>query len=878
MKKAIVLLFCSVFFLSSFIFSQSNVTGALKGTLTLEDGNPVAGVYVKVKGKNIVLERSTITNEEGKYRFVGLPPAVYTLSASLEGFTTAVQTGIKIAVGKTFTIDLQMKQGTITEEIVVVGKKALVDVKDSATASVDLTTEYLQNIPNSQFSPDIVNLAPGITSDVAYGASDGTGIAYHIDGVDVSDPAGGTAWVFLDYNLIEEVSVSGIGAPAEYGQFSGVIFNTVTKSGGNELKLYSEILYQGNDWNSSNSDDPDFAPSETKFYSAHLDIGGPIIKDKLSFFASGLYYREITKLSGTTYNRDYQQPKIYLKLSLTSPKSRTNASVFYEEYNGSGRDGGALTAEEATVNQEGPGIVGTLSHHYLLSDTTFLEAKLSYFWGYYYLNPFAGDDISGHYDGATSESTVNATYFNYNDRWRLTTDIALTHHSDDFIKGSHDFKFGAQYNHNRQRDRYGYSNGVYYYDWYGEPYYRCHYEGYDWAATMNTLAVYFQDSWSISDRLTINPGVRMDYSWGGVNDLPGSEVKTYPAIAPRIGFSFDILGDHTTALKAHWGRYFEGSWIYAYTWLSPNISDKTWYWWDGSDWIMTNHWPGGKTQYEIHEKLHQQYMDQWTVGIERELGKDISLSLTYIDRRNYNHIAPVLMNGQFIQVEYTNEFTGETFQLWQQTNDPAEDIYYITNPKKGDLPWMTLEPRRKYTGIEALLNKRFSNKWQLMVSYVYSKATGNFNNTMASGSGYNYTFHNPNNQIYSDGKLTNDYTHMLKIQGSVILPLDLHLNMNFSLISGQTYTMWDRLGSAFNRASIYLEPRGSNREPTSKNLDVRIEKTFNLGKTRLGLMLDIFNVFNQGIVTSYSSLDTSFEEVLAISRPRAFRAGVRLWW
>ena len=866
---------------TSVAYSQSKETGALKGTVKLEDGSPVAGVLVKIESDVIVAStKTTLTNEAGNYRFIGIQPGIYTLSATLEGFATAKQTGVKVTVGKTFSIDLTMTQGTITEEVLVAGKSALVDVKDSSTATVEMTTEYLQNIPNSQFTVDAVNLAPGITSDVAYGAADGTGIAYQIDGVDVSDPAGGTAWVFLDYHVVDEVSVSGIGAPAEYGNFSGVVFNTVTKSGTNQFKGYTEFLYQGKEWNSKNSTNPDFAPGKVKFYSIHMDVGGPIIKDKLSFFLSGLYHRQSEQLSGTTYDRDYWQPKGFLKLTWQpSTKTRINTFVEYDVYNGKGRDGSATTAEAATVRQESPEVVASFSLQHLFSDYTFMETKLAYFWGYYDLIPNSGPNISGHVDFATGWSTVNSKYFYRGDRTRLQANASVTHHADDFIKGSHDFKFGAEFIRNTERDQYGYTNGAYYGDWYGEPYWRIEYEGYDVNADMSTFTVYAQDSWSISKRLTINPGVRMDLSWGGVKDLPGNEYKTRPAIAPRLGFTWDILGDHSTAIKGHWGRYFEGAYIYGITKLSTAKSDYKEYYWDG-EWVLDYVLPGGTSQYTIENKLNQAYMDQWTIGIERELMKDLSLGATYIWRKNYDHIAPLNIGGEYAQNVYTDTTTGKTFNVWTQTNSRSDNIYLLTNPKKGDMPWVGFTPYRKYTGIEILLNKRFSNKWQLMASYVYSKAKGNINNTEATGAGYNSTFKNPNSQINAEGTLSSDYTHMLKIQGSVILPLDINFNVNFQLISGPTYTMQVRLPSRVDpdRTYIYAEPRGSNRYPTSYNLDLRLEKTVKIGKVKVGLLLDVFNVFNEGIVNWYETIATNFQEVLGIVNPRAFRAGLRFWF
>lgn len=883
--RATLCLIVILVLISPLVYAQSKESGALKGTIRLEDGNAVPGVLVTLSSEDVVgSKKSTVTNTDGEYRFIGLQPGTYSISASLEGFASAKQAGINVHIGKTFEVDLTMKQGKITEEIEVLGKTPTVDVKDSATATVEMTTEYLQNIPNSQFTTNAVNLAPGITNDSAYGAASGAGISYQIDGVDVKDPAGGTAWVFLDYNVVEEISISGIGAAAEYGGFTGVVFNTVTKSGGNNFKGYAEFLYQGREWNKANSPDPAFTPSKTMFYSAHADIGGPIVKDKLSFFLSALYTRNNTLLSGTDYNLDYKQPKAFLKFTWSpSAKTRINTSVEIDTYDGSGRGGGALVDEDATRTQKSPEIVGSLSFQHNLSDYSFLEAKLAYFDGYFALNPVNGWDVSGHGD-YSGESTVNAVSHARYDRTRLQLNASLSHHAENFIKGSHDFKFGVDLGFSKETDQYGYNGGAYYYDYYGSPYLKFTYEGYNIDAKMDTYSGYIQDSWTIAKGLTINPGLRIDHSRGYCLDRPSAKYVTKPSIAPRIGFAFDVLGDHSTALKAHWGRYFESAYIYGITSLSNSFSDKYTSIWTGDSWydIPSTFIPGGASHFDIDKKIKQSYMDQFTVGVERQLMKDLSVSLTYILRKNYDHISPVNDGAIYETLNWVNPATGETIQIWNQINDFSENHYQITNPVKGYLPWMQYTPSRKYSGIEFLLNKRFSNKWQMMASYVYSKATGNFNNTGATASGYNSTFQNPNNQINAQGKLSYDPTHMLKIQATVILPFDINFNMNFQMISGLNYTKTARIPLSYdsNRTTIYAEPRGKYKMPMTHVLDLRLEKTFKIGNFKLGLLMDFFNLFNEGKATSIDARyqPQYFGNTLAIQAPFAYRAGIRFWF
>ncbi|MCP5046540.1 MAG: TonB-dependent receptor, partial [bacterium] len=308
-------------------------------------GEVLPGATVSLSSNTVIgANRVTVTNAEGQYRFVGLQPGTYTVTAELEGFDPEKKPGIRVNTGKTVTLDFSLKLSTVKVNVVVQGKAPVVDIKDSSTATLDLSSEYLRNMPNHrQFVPEVVNMAPGIDRDVAYGSAEASGILYMVDGVDVSDPDAGTAWVFLDYNAVESMSVTGLGAPAEYGGFSGAIFNTVTKSGTNKFKGYTELFFQDKSWNSENSSDVNVKAGPLGIYNAHISVGGPIIQDKLSFFASLLYYRQQETYPGTTYDEDFEQPKFFLKFSWQpTAKTRINTFLTVDAYDGTGREGGLL--------------------------------------------------------------------------------------------------------------------------------------------------------------------------------------------------------------------------------------------------------------------------------------------------------------------------------------------------------------------------------------------------------------------------------------------------------------------------------------------------------------------------------------------------------
>ena len=120
----------------------------------------------------------------------------------------------------------------------------------------------------------------------------------------MADPEGGTAWVFLDHNIIEEAKVMGVGLPAEYGNFTGVIFNIVTKSGrervlgalrvrfpGREERQPRRFLAAGQYQGLPQPIFPTLTAPRYKFLDANMHLGGPIKKDKIWFY-QGFQYQK----------------------------------------------------------------------------------------------------------------------------------------------------------------------------------------------------------------------------------------------------------------------------------------------------------------------------------------------------------------------------------------------------------------------------------------------------------------------------------------------------------------------------------------------------------------------------------------------------------
>ena len=920
--RSAVLMLAVVVAVAPAAFSQSRETGAIFGTAYDEQGAPLPGVTITLSGPSLMGTRAFVTDREGSYRFPALPPGAYTVKAELHGFKTVIRENIRLTTTVRLTVDVTLEQAPLSEEVTVIGRAPTVDIKSTETASVTLSDEILRNIPYSQFTADIVNLAPGVNSDVAFGASSETGIAYTMDGVNVADPEAGSAWVFLDHNVIQEAKVMGVGLPAEYGNFTGAIFNLITKSGGNSLSGHFEFNYQGKKktgdetldspfdgsfWQADNNsayieDFPNLTSPLSELLDVNAHLGGPIRKDRLWFYVGLQYYNSKDYPTGFSEPQDYKQPRSFWKLtSQLSPDTNLTLSLQVDTYNGINREPFGFEAAElepeATLTQTSPEVVGNFSLTHIIDARSFFDLKGAFFWGYYYLDPEEGMDVPARYDEYDLKWSGNSYHYGKYNRTRFQVNASYTQYAEDFISGDHDFKFGVEIERSSIRNRFGYTgpSASYYVDYYGEPHLAYQYEGYDMNTYYTRLEGFVQDSWQIAPRININAGVRLSQNWGTVKGVEGVVYNTF-RLAPRLGFTLDLFGDKTTVLKGHYGQFTEAMLSSYHDRLNPAsaFSDFVGYYWDPyfQEYVeFLRIVP--EDLHKMSEEIKHPYMNQYVVGLERELFRDASLGVNFIYRTWHNIIGKYDLKADYEPYQVYVEELDTTFDIYQRTSETVETYEYIlANIKKGD-PGISLEPYRKYWGLEFVFNKRFSNRWQLLMSYIYSRAKGTTDNDFAHDIGYSdrddLTTADPNYWINAEGSSTYDPTHQVKIQATTILPFDISLNAYYRAVTGNSWTTrfrTERLNQG--RVTFFTEPRGSNHYDMESILDIRMEKTFTLSKKyRLGVILDVFNVFNTDTIRSWGTRigsdwfpgdypSTEGHELYDIVAPRQARVGIRL--
>jgi hypothetical protein len=851
------------------LLAQAVQTSTLSGTIKDASGAVLPGATVNVSSPSQVGGvQTSITDSQGVYRFPALHPGIYQLEATLSGFNTVKRSDITLTLGTTTTIDVALSVASVAETVQVVGETPIVDIKSSAS-NTQLSDAVLQNLPTGRFQPDIINLTPGVTSNVAYGGAQSSN-ALLMDGVDVSDPEGGTPWSFFNYNWVEQIQIVGLGANAEYGGFTGVAANSIIRSGSNQVHGLFEYLTERKNWVADNTTSlpaalqATFTPREIKSYwDTTGQVGFPIVKDKLFMFSGVQYFNREDRPAG--YTGDFtteKDPRTINKLTwAVSPSVRAEGFIEYDRYNlhGRGADASHPTADVTAVELS-PEWNWNAQVTWTIDSKTMLNVRNGGYTGYFPVEPTAPATRSGpfpHVDNLTGLHTGNISSYGQFDRNRNVTAATLTRYADGFAGKSHEFKFGFEFERSKIRNESGYPGGRYYQDYDG-PYQVYLWNGYVVNATSKRTSVYAQDTWTVSDRLTANLGLRLDVNRGSV---PSGGVLANHALAPRAGIAFDVMGDHQTVLRANYGRYYDALFGGQFEFmdlsqqsvfitadvLGPNQFQE-----------LTRRTPA--TNVGIDPDIKQSYTDQFLVGVERQLFANFSLSAQVISRRFRDFMgfidtgsiyAPVQMVDPGVDGRSGTADDGQLLTVYNLTN-PGKEFKLFTNPANAF---------RNYNAFQLIGTKRYSSNWQASLSYTWSHADGTISNNSGTNSGGGSTqglgqtgqFTDPNHAINADGDAVFDYTNQVKLDGTYRVPAFGGFNVS-AVYRYTTGLAWGRLatirGLDQGNETVRIEPRGTRRTDPINNLDFRVEKTFPVGASdrKIGVYLDIFNINNQGVI------------------------------
>jgi hypothetical protein len=846
---------------SSYAFAQKE-TGAIEGTITDNEGRPIPGATATASSSSLIGgSANAFTDQKGYYRFPVLAPGVYEVKAQLSGFQPAIQKNIRVFVGKTLTVDFTLELVTVSETVNVSNRLVLIDVSTPAV-SFAVPPEIIRNLPKLDTIQDLMAYTPGVSDDlVAYGGDGDMANSIWVDGVNVSSPSTGG---FSDniagynYNWIDEAQVTGIGAPAEFGGFTGVVGNFITRSGGPHYHGLFETFFQNENLTGTNTPDP-AREYPFKNYDITAQLGGPILRDKLWFF-TGLEYtfnqQQPFGFDGVTTNK---LPKFLAKLNYKLNQNNSLQGFFHRnDPYGTGLDASVNVLPEATRTVAYTQSSWNTKWISLFSDRTNFEGSVG---GIYNHSNAVEDnpDLSGHQDLGTNIYSVNALTRGKINESRVQLNAVLSHYASDFLHGAHDFRFGVEFEraNSTQVDT---NNGNWeYWDFFGAPYLR-YMDHFNAEGTNHQLSTYAQDEWNVTDRFNLSLGVRWDNNRGSVQ---GTDFFPSDPVAPRIGFVWTLDKDNQTVIKAHYGDYYDAPLTRNFYFLKTGSGftnelqqineDGQWV----SFGIRTTQIPG-------NQKLKQPFMRQFTVGLDRVLPKAIPFGAHYIHRKWENLLEDIGIS-QYAPVPFINPLTGETITVYNLVGPNVTRVF--TNPAG---------LFREYNGVEVFASKQVSTRISLTGSLVYSRLTGNKPHWSGISAATSF-LNDPNSLINYPGHLGVDRTVAWKIVGTYALPWGFNTGWYFRHTSGDTWNgvFYVRLNQG--RVMINAEPAGSRRLPSQNPLDMRIEKEFAIYQGQLRFTADVFNVFNSAYVTGVDGnvQSSTFGKPQGYNDARQIRLGIR---
>ena len=589
----------------------------IAGTVADDVGGVLPGVTVEASSPALIEQvRTVFSDGAGNYRITNLPSGTYSVRFSLPGFTSVVREGIVLQGAFVADVDASMAVGGLEETVMVEGIVPLVDVRTTRQQTV-MPAERVNVLPGAAGITSAAAYVPGTTlgetlvpGDNNYNnlpslhGSDPLDGQPAIDGVKTGGQLQGrNEWGagvggVTNEAMVTEVVFDTSSQSAEYAQ-SGVRTNVVPKAGGNEFSYNFFMSGTSGGFQSDNQSQElkdlgfEFAPIDYR-YSFNPAVGGPLVEDKLWFFASMIENRsrqyvldrfwdldepstpdDVTAddLRAYTWSKNgnynirlthqatqrnkftwsyFQEPKSSLASAEFAWAGRTNPEAWYT-FNGN-----------PTRMLTGRWTAPMTNRLLLEAHGSFMQADVNTF-----PVDHGGELRMPRIDWALGTMSASSFQNHHNHDFHRRLNASLS-----YVTGSHNFKAGVNIANNRTALAF---TGP------GDLYTGYFFNGFPVGVLVTgngaqrqgivqdcDCGIYAQDAWTM-DRLTLNGGVRFDWFQssvpGGTREagyfapaltLPDPVVENIPNwqdVNARFGAAFDLIGDGSTAVKFSGGRY-----------------------------------------------------------------------------------------------------------------------------------------------------------------------------------------------------------------------------------------------------------------------------------------------------------------------------------
>jgi len=934
--------------------------GSIEGVVKDASGAVLPGVTVILEGVSGG-KLETTSGAEGTYRFPSVAPGSYVITANLQGFQPAKVDAVRVILGEVRKVDLALPLAGVTESVQVSAQPTSVDITSSAT-STNITRERIDFIPRGRDFTDVVSQAAGASNEsqaggISIDGSSGSENKFIIDGVDTTNPQVGTSAVPMRAEFMEQVQVKSAGYTAEFGGSTGGVINAVTRSGTNAFHGTVLSDFQQRSWGGGQRPIlADSLTSDTEFVYIHppkdeetridpgVSLGGPILRDRLWFFGQyqpGLRSttRTVTFTNGVTNSFDQDFDVHYGAINVTGNagskllfKGGGNFSPYETK--------GDLPVQTGRTSLTGPesylrGTKGSRETYsgsvdFIPTSRFTVSARLGRFLTDENSTGVTFPGLIHNINSTSTPAGIAAIPEPYRRVAGFSSDVLVTdataknQYTRDAIGadatyylnagGEHQIKGGVQTEQiaNDVQSGYNADRIIYYagrsYTSVAGP--RTGTYGYFRLLNISTLgnvssrntALFVQDQWRATSRLTLNVGLRAEHEAVpnfGEGQNTAIDFGFGQKLAPRLGFTYDPGGNGLTKVYGSFGKYFDvmkyelprGSfggdkWVdYFYTWDNPNFETNT----AANCATKTNtlserpacpagsfiealdrrHNSAANGGEGIDPNLKPMEENEYQIGITHELSK----------------IRNVVVGVRYIRKDLVRTIE-DVGVLECDADASCGEVFYIANPGEGitlslaNAPGVKAFPKakRQYDGVEFTFDRRFSRNWGLSGSYTYSRLYGNYSG-LASSDENGRTSPNVNrffdaiqnsydlngNAVY--GRLGTDRPHQFKGQFLYRFAWEMTLGLNERLASGTPVSEEATVG-----ADVPFFPFGRGnlgRTPVFSQTDLSLWQNVPLGGKSFEVGVTVLNLFDQDTVTRRSpartvgAFDLSNEEFFA---------------
>ncbi len=880
-------------------WADGTQTGSIGGTVKDSAGGPLPGAQVTAKSVKGGFSRDAVTSSNGSYQIRLLPIGEYNVIVALSGFGK-VTTTVTVETEKNTQFNAALTMSTIAETVTVSAELPVID-KTQTNTQTTVDSKFTQKLAVGRSYQSLLQLAPGVTGGAnpnVHGALNQENI-FLFDGVDTTDTTTGTFGQNFNFEAIQEVNVNTGNFSAEYGRASGGVISVVTKSGGNDFHGSAKAIATNDQWNGQNyqtNQTNGASLARTKFdeiqWREAATLGGPFFRDHLWFFGSYELAKTTSAAAQTVIGgENYQQTTDAKIWSAKATWAITNQHTleasgngdpitgFVVDYWGGSADRQALTGQDQGGHVYRGSYQGVLSSSFsieaLFADSTsridvlpFQAATVAPFYVFNGANIATTQVIAPHLDTSQNVFWNGATFVGFVERPRTQFGLAAQYYKQ-LGSSNHNFKLGFDYQKLESGASFAYpGNAVYIDDSFNQATREFSPSEVQIFAPPvpstskgNIYSVYLLDRMDFG-RLFVNAGFRVDKQ-DGKSDL-GNTVFDKTVWSPRISFKFDIAGTGKMLVSGGYGRFYQ-SLIQAFedgfaSIPQQGIFDDYFYNPGTGKFDFDSHVDLGGNSTPVNLGLKPSYSDDFTVAFEQQIGRFLGVSVR------------------------------GTYRKW---NDLIDDVKTLTNGVR-TLDYVNYDgATRRYRGLEFVIDKRFANNWQALVSYTLSRTEGN---TFPSGGGIATALGDylANVSSAASGSLTGlqvnelnkyglspfDRTHDIKGYGAYTLPAGparITLASTLGLRSGTPNQQQRTVNVAGTNYSQFVTERGSDRFPWQFYWDAALQGDVTVWKEiALGIKAECFNVTDTqtqlaGSTSTNPALYGKATSRTQFAAPRSFR-------